>query len=194
MKIQVYSAIVGSIDQARRDDVFCFTDPGKFSDPRVAAKIYKVLPHLFLPEDTEWSIWIDGNITLNVPPGWLIEQTKSREIGVFNHGERQCLYEEGQFCKQKGKGDPKRIDEQLQAYREMSFPSKMGLWYCGVIVRKHTARINRLNEQWWAHICRYSLRDQISFPVVFNDMMKTLPTVPMHSNKYFKRPKHGTSI
>jgi hypothetical protein len=194
-KVVVYSAIVGDIDLPR-DDVLCFTDgfEDRFSDPRLAAKMYKVLPHHFLPEDTQWSIWVDGNITLNVSPGWLIKQTYPREIGVFKHGERQCLYEEGRFCKKIGKGNPGKIDEQLIRYKEMGFPKDSGLWFCGVLVRKHTERIRRLNEEWWGHICRYSQRDQISFPVVFNGMMKTLPTVPMHDNKYFKRPKHGKRL
>lgn len=186
----IYSAIVGDIDKPRKDDVTCFTDPRNFSDPRMAAKIYKVLPHLFL--NTEWSVWIDGNITLNVSEDWLIEHTKPYDVGVFAHGERDCIYKEGRFCNKLGKGNPERINEQLRVYREMGYPYNAGLWYCGVIVRRHTEKVARLNEQWWAHISRFSLRDQISFPVVFGGYFnKNFPVVPMHTNRYFKRPKHG---
>jgi hypothetical protein len=195
VKTITYSAIVGNIDLPRDDNIKCFTDVLRnFPNPRLSAKMYKVLFHLFLPEDTEWSIWIDGNIKLKVSEDWLIEQTKPKEIGVFNHGERQCIYKEGHFCIEKGKGDPIEIEQQLLAYKRMGYPEDNGLSYCGVIVRKHTSQIKQLCEQWWAHICRYSIRDQISFPVVFGQYIQHLPTVPMHTNQYFERPKHGKRI
>lgn len=191
----IYSAIVGDIDLPRKDNIKCFTDPLKFRDnPRLAAKIYKVLPHLFL--DDKWTVWIDGNIELNVSEDWLIKQTKPYEIGVFLHGERQCIYKEGLFCVEKGKDNKEQILEQLDYYNKKGYPHDNGLSYCGVIVRKNTAHVQQLCEQWWAHICRFSIRDQISFPPVFYDNIeiKHLPVVPMHTNKYFKRPKHGKRI
>ena len=185
----IYSAIVGGIDKPRKD-VKCFTGTGKFSDPRLAAKSYKMLPHLYL--DCEWSIWIDGNIRLFVDEKQLIKMTRPADIGVFAHEARDCVYEEGQACIEQNKDKPETINEQLNYYKDvLKYPRHNGLGYCGVIVRRNTSEINRLCEQWWAHICRFSIRDQISFPVVFGSKVKYLPKVPMLKNPYFKRPKHS---
>lgn len=182
-----YTAIVGGKDKLR-DDVLCFTDPLKFHDPRVSARMYKVLPHYFL--DAGWSIWVDGNIKLFVSAKELIEMTKPYEVGVFRHWERDCIYDEGRFCIKIGKDKPGPINHQLEEYEKLGYPRHNGLGQTSILVRKHTPRINRLNERWWAHICRYSIRDQISFPVVFDRHIKYLPKVHIRKNKYWERPKH----
>jgi len=184
----IYTAIFGGKDSLR-DDVHRFNDPLKYtSNPRLAAKIYKVLPHLFM--DVEWSVWIDGNIQLHVSEQELIEMTMPNSIGVFRHWERDCIYDEGKFCIKIGKDKPNIINKQLADYKHLGYPKKHGLGQCSIIVRKHTPTINRLNEQWWSHICRYSIRDQISFPVIFEEELKYLPKVHIRKNKYWSRPKH----
>jgi len=62
----------------------------------------------------------------------------------------------------------------------------------GVLIRKHTDRVKRLNERWWAEICRGSLRDQISFPFVWNGHAAYLDTgVTQGTCKYFTVGMHG---
>jgi hypothetical protein len=36
----------------------------------------------------------------------------------------------------------------------------------GFIIKRNNEKVNRLMEAWWAEICRWSYRDQVSFPVV----------------------------
>ena len=43
----IYTAITGNKD-ALRDDVKCFTNDCKFDNPRLNARMVKVLPYLFL--------------------------------------------------------------------------------------------------------------------------------------------------
>jgi hypothetical protein len=183
----IYTAIFGNKDKPR-NDVYQFKENLGYDDPRMAAKIYKILPHLFM--DVKWSVWIDGNIRLNISEKELIWMTKPHEIGVFKHWERNCIYDEGEFCKKVGKGNPEKIDKQLFDYKKMGYPQKNGLGQCSIIVRKHTPAIERLNEKWWAHISRYSIRDQISFPVVFGEHINYLPKVHIRKNRYWSRPKH----
>lgn len=184
----IYTAITGNKDPLR-DDIKCFTEGYKFDNPRLNARMYKILSHLFLND--KWTIWIDGNIRLFVSENQLIEMTKPYEVGVFTHPERNCIYEEGQFCKKIGKGDSDRIDRQLVGYSNAGYPMNNGLAATFIVVRKNTPHVNRLNEMWWEHITRYSIRDQLSFPPVFDGNFKYLPKVPMRKNKYFKRLRHG---
>ncbi len=183
-KIVVYSAICGNKDKPR-NDVLCFMED-KFKDPVLSAKIYKVLPHLFL--DCDYSIWIDGNITLKVPPETLIDVLE-KDIAVFPHPSRDCLFDEGRFCVLNQIGNQIEILEQLKRYK--GFPNHYGLAGCGVLIRKHTDKMRRLSEQWWAEICRGSIRDQISFPYVFKDEVQYLEPIDFWDNKYWKRVQHA---
>lgn len=183
----IYTATFGGKDKDR-SDMHQFKDATKFTNPIMAAKIYKVLPHLYM--DVEWSVWVDANITLRVSEEELISKAGRHNIAVFTHEDRDCIYDEGKFCAKINKDKWENISPQLEYYKKMGYPAHNGLGFCGVIVRKHTPEINRLNEMWWAHISRFSIRDQISFPYVFGDVVKYMDKVKMTSNPYFKRIKH----
>lgn len=182
MRITVYSAVDGNYPP--HPEVQTYTGYKQFNDPNRNAKIYKILPHLFLPEH-DWSIWIDSTITLLKPPESLVRLVKG-EVGVFHHWERNCLYDEAVACQTLD--DPNIINLQMERYRSKGFPAHAGLAMCGIIIRKNTDKVNRLNEQWWAEICRGSRRDQLSFPYVFKDVVHYLPKAN-HAigNQYFKR-------
>jgi hypothetical protein len=71
MKIETYTSIFGEKDPYR-SDIKVFKDFNKFTTPVMNAKIYKILPHKWV--DCDVSIWIDGNIYLNVSPEQLVEE------------------------------------------------------------------------------------------------------------------------
>lgn len=187
-KIIVYTSIAGFKDNPR-DDIKCFPPCDKLKYPVMAAKIYKILPHLYL--DTEFSIWVDGNITLRMSPEEMVAKM-TKDIMVFPNPYRDCLYQEGMYCAAANLDYPETILHQLEEYKKAGFPEKAGLAACGIIVRKHTKEIAELNEKWWAHICRYSNRDQISFPFVFGDKIQYLEKLPppFKDTPYFKRVGH----
>ena len=61
-KLQVYTAITDNFDNVISGEKIIFKDYSQFKNPRLNAKIYKLLPHLFL--NSEYSLWIDGNVKL----------------------------------------------------------------------------------------------------------------------------------
>lgn len=134
----------------------------KFKDPRRNSRIHKILPHTYC--NTEYSIWIDGNIKLLVTPEELIEKyLKDHDIAVFKHPVRNCIYDEAMECAKRGLDDPENIIEQAKFYEDNGYAKNKGLCECGVIIRRHTKKVQQLNEAWWAEYSRFSRRDQISF-------------------------------
>lgn len=134
----------------------------KFTDPRRNSRASKILAHKYI--DTEYSIYIDGNITLNVSPETLIEKyLKDYDIAVYRHPTRDCIYDEALVCAQRKLDDPEIIIEQAKAYEDSGYAKHKGLAECGIIIRRHTPEVENFNTHWWAEYCRYSRRDQISF-------------------------------
>lgn len=187
MDIVVYTCITDDYD-APRDDVVVVEGSDKFKHPRMNAKFPKIMPHLFF--ETDWSIWVDGNLKLEVDPEELVAMAGDAEIAVFRNPYRGCLYDEAKECAAQRLDDPDVIEKQTQRYREDGFPEFKGLGACFLIIRKHTKRVASLNERWWAEICNGSMRDQISFPYVFDKHVKYLPSQAPFSNKYYTRKGH----
>lgn len=134
----------------------------KFKDPRRNSRASKILAHKYI--DTEYSIYIDGNITLNVSPETLIEKyLKDYDIAVYRHPTRDCIYDEAVECAKRNLDDPEIIIEQAKAYEDSGYAKHKGLAECGIIIRRHTPEVENFNTYWWAEYCRYSRRDQISF-------------------------------
>jgi len=182
----IYSAITNNKDKPRKD-INCFGSYNRFKEPVLNAKIYKVLSHLFI--DDEYSIWVDGNVFLKKPEEEFIKLLGDSDIAVFKHPWHKNLFEEANYCIEHSIGDKKTIEKQIRRYKDFSNDE---LGWCGLIIRRHTEKIKRLNEQWWAEICRGSVRDQISFPYVFSGVVKYLPKLKkFYDNEYYERRKHN---
>ena len=178
----LYTAITGQRD-APRDDIKCFTGDGGVLE----AKEYKILAHQFIED--EISVWLDGNIFLEVPEELLIEHfLGDADIGVWKHPHRDCIYDEAL-------SDVGRIEElkpQVDYYRSQGFPEHNGLYECGTLVRRNTERVKEFNEAWWEEMKR-STRDQISFPYVlskFPDLKVKVNEGNVRNHPWFKFLPH----
>lgn len=180
----VYTCISDNYDKTRKDSINLIPPSSQFKHSRMNAKIVKILSHLYIPR--EWSIWVDGNIYLKVEPEYLLDMMimSGKDIAVFEHPQRANIYTEAVACINEKKDDPKIITKQLKRYEGEGFNDQK-LAMCGILIRRHTPEICRLNEQWWAEICKGSWRDQLSFPYVFREKVHYFPKVNMVDNKYF---------
>jgi hypothetical protein len=208
--IVVFTSIVGDKDVLIDDQVtqdanfIAFTNQksnvwktikpyDKFKDNRRNSRIYKIMPHMFF--DSEYSIWMDGNFKLKVPAQKVINDLlKDKNVAVWEHPNRNCVYAEAEACYKQNKDTPEALGEQIEAYRKQQVLFNGGLYAAGIIIRRHTKRINELNEKWWAEYSRYSKRDQISFPVVFPaSEVNCIKEGTIWKNKYFERISHATN-
>jgi len=165
MKIIPYTAISGGFEPAR-EDILCFTKYSRFTSHRMNAKIYKCLPHIFIP-DAAVTIWLDGNIRF--APGvditeFVREFLGDSDVAAFRHPYRKTIAQEADTCIELQLDDMMTIQSQMMHYAGHAFYGVKNMAECGVLVRRNRSRVNRMNETWWSQICAFSSRDQISFP------------------------------
>ena len=166
-KIETYTAIINSKDKPR-NDIKVFSEYDKFVRANMNAKIYKILSHKFLACDV--SIWMDGNIYLLKEPEWYVDNwLKDNDMAVFRHYKSKDLDWELKWIKYVWRSRDRKIYEeaikQVEEYKKYDIrKEEMGMG--GFIIRRHNEQVVRFNEAWWAEICRWSQRDQLSLPVV----------------------------
>lgn len=189
MKLVLYSALYGT-KEPLNPDVFgpfstarkvLFTDredltlpgveiihdPLDGLDPARASRRAKLRPHLYFPNE-DWSIWLDNKSSLRTDPARLIEGLQARPdvaFFAFPHFVRDCVYQEGRVVCEMGLDDYRIIRERMRTYRAEGMPEHAGLIEGHFIVRRHNdPTLAAFGEEWFDHVCRFSRRDQISFP------------------------------
>lgn len=201
--IVVYTCILNNFDILREHPegkFVAFTDQTsdkwetrkpyqEFKDDRRNSRIQKIMPHLFF--DTDYSIYLDGNIQLLVPPEKLIDEfLKEKDIAVFRHISRDCIYDEACACANLNLENIEILKEQTDEYLKRKHPRHAGLYEGGVIIRKHTKKVAQMNEKWWAEYCRFGKRDQLSFPLAFPEEEVNLIENSVWRHPYFKFNMH----
>ena len=191
MRVACYTSIMGGFDDllphpamADEVDFHAFTDRqsgwayegttwqvhpvvARKEHPRITAKRFKLNPHLFLP-DYDVTIWLDGShrIISQFMVREAIEALGDSDIALYKHPYRDDIYEEADCSEIMEKYSKEPIRAQVDAYRAEGHPEHWGLWACGTIVRRNTPLVQKLDEEWWGEIKRWSYQDQISLPVV----------------------------
>lgn len=162
--ITVYTSITGNKDMPPQQDypITVFQDAyDKFKDSRRNSRIHKIMPHKYI--DSEYSIYMDGNMKLLISPEEVIERyMNGYDMALFAHGVRDCIYDEAMECAKLKLDDPEAIIEQAKYYEDHEYAKHKGLLQGGFIVRRNNARTQAFNEAWWADYCRFSRRDQLS--------------------------------
>lgn len=147
------------------------------------AKIYKIMPHLFLP-DYDVHIWIDPTHEVREDPYEIIGRymTDKQDVGAFRHRERICAYSEAAEVLKLGYDSPKNIEAATTFMSEDGYPSWHGLYEIPVLIRRNTPSVGAMNLMWWELICRTSSRDQITFPYVVWKNNINVATLPGYAN------------
>jgi hypothetical protein len=226
MKVVVYTSITGNRDSLIEQPLFdgvgyvAFLDredsssagwevrraSDLFLDPCRNAKAPKVLAHQYLPE-ADISLWVDGNIRLKAPISALIDEClQTTDIAVFQHHERDCIYDEADYCISANLDASGVIRHQMSRYLAAGYPRHNGLVMAGVLLRRHTPQMEALENAWWAEICRGSRRDQLSFNYVAHRLSTKYGIIPgrlvapgtdcpgQYDNAYFSLRPHAGQI
>jgi len=198
--LYVYTSIVDGFDNLRppachADETIryiCFTNVPNL--PRVypweyrpiydvgercrTARVAKILPHLMLPADAQYSIYHDGNFQLRQDPNRVIDMVGgATQWAAHEHPARKCIYREAEILLKEKIGTSDLVEKEITRYRAEGFPENAGLWANGFIVRRHTPEVAALNEEWWKLYAAGCERDQLSFPVARRHLNMDVETI-----------------
>lgn len=181
----VYTAIFGGYDQLQEPvscsntcDYICFTDdPNLRSDfwtvrlvqdatlsPARLSRRPKILPHLYL-QDYEASLYVDGNLLLiGDVHDYIQAYARTSPMLCVKHGERDCVYQEYQACRESLRDDLTVMQNQIERYQREGMPADLGLIVGSFIYRRHhDPAVIRVMNRWWDEFSTCSQRDQLSF-------------------------------
>ena len=193
MPLVIYTARIGTIDRLRQPRCplpnfptrfVCFTDQPfetagrweirqvsgtmlpcgqRVDSPRRVARYYKLMAHEVLPDARAW-IWHDACMVLRSDPHCLSRlATAKAPLATFKHPDRDCVYDEHRACLRYRKGEPERMQQQIDYMQFCGYPPGNGLAETACLVRRNCEAIRRFNVRWWELLNAYSVRDQLSF-------------------------------
>jgi hypothetical protein len=217
----VYTAMIGSArdnlrpiiarpdGRGRKVEYVCFSDiatltvpPGweiraplwRHDHPRRTARWHKTMAHAALGADVQHSLWIDATQQLLVNPWELVDRylVDGRDIAVFRHPQRSCVYQELTECIRLRYDDEATMRKQVDRYEEEGYPAGQGLFEMSAVLRAHTPRIREFNEACWREIHTGSLRDQLCVNYVAWKMKLPVAFMAGHrvASPYFKFYPH----
>lgn len=136
-------------------------------DNKRLSRYPKTHPYMLL-SDYEASLYIDANV--QIADKWvydrvveLMEQTVDYAgIQLLVTG-RDCIYRHAyDMCIMRAENDLNAMVE-LYALRKEGFPEHFGLNENNIIFRRHTDKMQQVDDLWWQWIVNYSFRDQFSY-------------------------------
>lgn len=186
-KISLISANIGGIDsiyppakQSQEFELCYYTEatlpfPLPNLDQRMKGKYLKTQTHRFL--DADIFIWVDGSIDI-ISPDFIktcVDGLFEKDIVMEKHRQRENVYEELEYIIDKMKlGDRyllKRYARQplyleYEFYRQNKLPKTYPLYQCSFFARRNNERMNKIFNEWWDLILRYSNFDQTQMSFV----------------------------
>ena len=183
--IAVIQASLGGIDnitphvpQTIPYDYHLFTDEN--CPPRLPPRLQAKIPKMFgwqLAPNYEYYLWLDGNISLNHSQTlqYFYDQIQGYDIVVVRHHRRPNIRQEIRYLR-KGLREQSiylvsRYDKELwqEQYAEICKDKEYVddlLVIGGVFMYRNTPKVQAMMKEWWYHVSRYNVQDQISFPYV----------------------------
>lgn len=183
-RLAVYSALTGDYDDVHEllykeegVDYLLFTNNPSLKsktwrvvfveselDNVLLSREIKMLPHKYLGDAYDMSIYIDANAVIY---GELSNLTKylvgGKSFAVSRHGERNSVKEEIDIIVTNGLVAKKDAFSQYERYLNDGFCDDLGLAECSILVRKHrNDDLIKLMECWWKEFVNGVRRDQIA--------------------------------
>ena len=168
-------------------DIIPYTLHSKYTQRR-NAKVFKILPQMFLNE-YDVTIYHDGGHFCDMHPKDIVNMylpNDSDFLAVFKHRWNNCIYKEAQDILKEKRDIPELINKQVEYYRKNKYPEDNGLYELPVLVRKKHTSNDLINLRWWEQICKFSSRDQLSFPVVMWTLGLKPIVMPGNGNGFYQ--------
>ena len=149
-------------------------------------------PHELFEDKYDYSIYVDGNILCVSDVSSFVNEINNKiGIAMHKHCCRNCIYDEAKILKIVKKGNLKKLDEQIQKYKNKRFPEKYGLLEANVIVTDlNNNYAKKIYNDWWEEFASTkSNRDQISLPYILWNNNVEIDKVGTLGNNVYDNPK-----
>lgn len=194
-KVAVYTCIIGRYDKLLQPasveegfDFICYVGKGEKDCDRdgvweirelpyenesrtLTARYAKMHPHALLP-DYEYSLWIDGNISIESDAVYGIIREKIEKGVLFagvQHPSRDCIYAEAEKCRDMRYISYFKLAQLHLIYLFSGVKRHSGLMETNLILRKHNdAKVVQFDSDWWRKILTLCSRDQLSQMLVLH--------------------------
>jgi hypothetical protein len=178
-------------------DYFSLNDtnfpPRKTLSPRLQAKIPKMLGWQLFPGYDRY-VWVDASFMVISEHAvmWLLQEQGSMEIALFKHPDRGSMHEEAQFLRER-ENDPyiaARYEGEWLKEQELETVTaeECGLYAAGIFIYMPSGRIKAMTCDWWYHVTRYHINDQLSLPYLlkYHKVWVSVIKVNILETGYFK--------
>lgn len=163
------------------------------------AKYIKMFPYEFFP-DYDFSIWIDGNVALIADAYPVAIMSHGSAMATFANPMHDCIYTEGRYMIFQGRVPKEQVNNQLEHYRSAGYPEHFGMREFSIIYRDHSCKeCYDMMKEWWEHVNKYTMRDQLSLPFILWKNGKTIDYIKCLGenwrwNPRFKQKEHHYQI
>ena len=142
--------------------IHSFSNDPKY-DKRRNAKIYKIMPQIFLP-GYKFYIWVDVSHDVVADPAFICKNLmNNKDYACFKHTQRNCIYDEAKVLLELGYDHKDLLEKQIEFYKSKGYPQNNGLFELSAFAVRNTQGTQNIGLRWWDNICRFSSRDQLSF-------------------------------
>lgn len=209
MNIALITANIGGIDEIhapvkQKEDyeLFYVTEntlpfPLPNFNNRMKGKYFKTQPHTFLDHDI--FIWLDSSVEIidGTFITWVLEKLKSHEFVCSLHPDRNNVYDEiDHIIASMKKGNKYLLDryakqpfqQEKEFYLGEEMPKDYPLYNGWFYATRNNNRMNKIFDQWWELILRYTNFDQTQLAYVLwkNDVGVCV----VETDLYLIRHKH----
>ena len=214
----VYTAVYGNYDVIEEPmyvnpklDYFAFTDGDlpvdsvwnkveisqypqlKDLDNYHRAKYIKMFPYEFL-QDYDFSIWVDGNVNLIADTYPLAIMSKGSPMATYSNPIHDCIYTEARYMIFQGRLPADGAKIQMSDYRQAGFSEHLGMREFSIIYRDHSNKeCYDLMKEWWEHVNKYTMRDQLSLPFILWKNGKTIDYIKSLGENWRWNPRFRVS-
>lgn len=166
-------------------------EPRPHLSPRMASKIPKYLPALYVPVEGAVVLWIDCSVKLTSPHSVDRLVSMTREFGgvsMIPHPDRSTVASEWPEAAAQGRYAGQMIREQAESYAQN--PGNWVdeyLWATTVIAQVINNEHHVMGMKWLVQNCIWSAQDQISLPwIAANSFVHIWPiSLDLWNNDYF---------
>jgi len=160
--------------------------------PRLQAKIPKMFAWQVYP-NYDYYLWLDGNLRLkdHVAVEYLLGELDDNDILVLQHPDRNTVWWEYRYnWRGLNSNAPSNyltnryanelLDEQIKVIKDDPNYVDDLLVNGGVLLYRNTPEVQAMLKEWWYHVTRYLIMDQLSLPYVLKTSgvkYKVLPDV-----------------